>query len=170
MCEYYVEISLICNFHPSRARNYATTVISKLNNFAEVFAVRVHVDVYMATAALRSLTHETLCDTGQRTADTLKFTNHHLPITKSPHFKPSILVFFAASPQKIIDGKKTILNNSILKQFDSIGHKDNNTKDLAQTATKTLLNNVADTGKRFFCGLFWDTLSLLSSMETCACK
>ena len=97
MCDYYVEI---CNFHPSCARNYATTVISKLNNFAEVLAVRVHVDVYMATAALLSLTHETLCDTGQRTADTSKFTNHHLPITKSLHFKPSILVFFAASPQK----------------------------------------------------------------------
>ena len=78
----------------------------------EVSAVRVHVDVYMATPALRSLTHETLCDTGhrtadngQRTADTLKFTNHHLPITKSLHFKPSILVFFVASPQKNIDGK-----------------------------------------------------------------
>ena len=108
MCDYYVEILLICNFHPSRARNYATTVILKLNNFAEVLAVRVHVDVYMATAALRSLTHETLCDTGQRTADTLKFTNHHLPITKSLHFKPSILVFFAASPQKIIDGKNIL--------------------------------------------------------------
>ena len=39
-------------------------------------------------------------DSGQRTADTLKFTNHHLPITKSLHFKPSILVFFVASPQK----------------------------------------------------------------------
>ena len=108
MCDYYVEILLICNFHPSRARNYATTIISKLNNFAEVLAVRVHVDVYMATAALRSLTHETLCDTGQRTADTLKFTNHHLTITKSLHFKPSILVFFAASPQKIIDGKNAV--------------------------------------------------------------
>ena len=45
MCIYYVEISLICNFHPSRTRNYATTIISKLNNFAEVLAVRVHVDV-----------------------------------------------------------------------------------------------------------------------------
>ena len=70
MCDYYVEILLICNFHPSRARNYAKTVISKLDNFAEVLAVRVHVDdvdVYMATAALRSLTHKTLCDTGQRT-------------------------------------------------------------------------------------------------------
>ena len=44
-------------------------------------------------------------DSGQRTADTLKFTNHHLPITKSLHFKPSILVFFVASPQKNIDGK-----------------------------------------------------------------
>ena len=77
MCDYYVEILLLCNFHPSRARNHAMTVISKLNNFAEVLADRVHVDVYMATAALRSLTHETLCDTGQRTADTLKSTNHH---------------------------------------------------------------------------------------------
>ena len=63
----YVEIWLIRNFHPSRARNYATTIISKLNNFAEVLAVCVHVDVYMATPALRSLTHGTLCDTGQRT-------------------------------------------------------------------------------------------------------
>ena len=84
----YVGILLICNFHPSRARNYATTIISKLNNFAEVLVVRVHVDVYMATPALRSLTHETLCDTGH-----FEFTNHHLPITKSLHFKPSILVF-----------------------------------------------------------------------------
>ena len=115
MCDYCVEILLICNFHPSRARNFATTIISKLNNFAEVLGVRVHVDVYMATPVMRSLTHETLCDTGQRTADsgqrtadTLKFTNHHLPITKSLHFKPSILVFFAASPQKIIDGKNSI--------------------------------------------------------------
>ena len=41
----YVEILLICNFHPSRARNYATTIISKLNNFAEVLAVRVHMHV-----------------------------------------------------------------------------------------------------------------------------
>ena len=68
MCT-YVEILLICDFHLSRARNYATTIISKLNNFAEVLAVRVHVDVYMATPSLRSLTHETLCDSGQRTAD-----------------------------------------------------------------------------------------------------
>ena len=96
MCDYYVEILLICNFHPNRARDYATNVISKLNNFADVLAVRVHVDVYMATAALRSLTcmkpfvawfllallvykaklsdergargaQQTLCDTGQRT-------------------------------------------------------------------------------------------------------
>ena len=59
MCT-YVEILLICNFHPSRARNYATTIISKLNNFVEVLAVRVQVDVYMATPALRSLTYETL--------------------------------------------------------------------------------------------------------------
>ena len=68
ICE-AVKILFICNFYPSRARNYATTIISKLNNFAEVLAVRMHVDVYMATPALRSLTHETLCDTGQRTAD-----------------------------------------------------------------------------------------------------
>ena len=110
MCDYCVEILilLICNFHPSRARNFATTIISKLNNFAEVLGVRMHVDVYMATPVLRSLTHETLCDSGQRTADTLKFTNHHLPITKSLHFKPSILVFFAASPQKIIDGNNLL--------------------------------------------------------------
>ena len=40
----YVEILLICNFHPSHARNCATTIISKfiLNNFAEVLAVRAH--------------------------------------------------------------------------------------------------------------------------------
>ena len=68
MCT-FVEILLICNFHPSCACNYATTIISKLNNFAEVLAVRVHVDVYMATPALRSLTHQTLCDTRQRTTD-----------------------------------------------------------------------------------------------------
>ena len=60
----YVEILLICNFLPSRARNYATTIISKLNNFAKVLAVHLHVDVYMATAALPSITGETLCDTG----------------------------------------------------------------------------------------------------------
>ena len=93
------EIYLIRNFYPSRARNF-TTIISKLNNFAEVLAVRVHVDVYMATPALRSLTHETLCDTGQRTADTLKFTNHHLPTTKSHHFKPSILAFLRLRRKK----------------------------------------------------------------------
>ena len=93
-----MEILLICNFHPSRARNFATTIISKLNNFAEVLAV--HVEVYMATPVLRSLTHETLCDTGQRTADTSKFTYHHLPITKSLHFKPSILVFFCGFAAK----------------------------------------------------------------------
>ena len=84
----YVEI--ICNFHPSRARNYATTIISKLNNFAEVLAVRVHVDVYMATAALRSITGESLCDTGHVTL----FTTYQPTTTKSDHFKPSILVFF----------------------------------------------------------------------------
>ena len=66
MCS-HVEILLVCNFHRSRAPNYATSIISKLNNFAEVLAVRVHVDVYMATPALQSLTHETLCDTRQRT-------------------------------------------------------------------------------------------------------
>ena len=88
-------------FHPSRARN-ATVIISKLNNFAEVLAVRVHVDVYMATPALRSLTHETLCDT-TATATATTTTTTYLPTTtptKSLHFKPSILVFFAASPQK----------------------------------------------------------------------
>ena len=111
MCDYYVEILSICNFHPSRARNYAMTVISKLNNFAEVLAVRVHVDVYMATAALRSLTHETLCDTGQRTADTLKFTNHHLPITI--YQIPPLLTIYtclfcgeAAKNHNDINGKK----------------------------------------------------------------
>ena len=72
-----LEILLICNFHPSRARDCATTIISKLNNFAEVLAVRVHVDVYMATAALRSLTHETLCDSGQRTPRNLPPPIHH---------------------------------------------------------------------------------------------
>ena len=47
----HISLSLICNFHLSRALNYATTIISKLNNFADVLAVRVHVDVYMATPA-----------------------------------------------------------------------------------------------------------------------
>ena len=100
----YVETLSICNLHPSRARNYATTIISKLNNFAEVLAVHVHVDVYMATAALRSITGESLCDTGHVTL----FTTYQptTSTTKSDHFKPSILVFFAASPQKIIDGNK----------------------------------------------------------------
>ena len=100
-------------FHPSRARN-ATVIISKLNNFAEVLAVLVHVDVYMATPALRSLTHETLCDTtatATATATATTTTTTYLPTTtptKSLHFKPSILVFFAASPQKNIDGKNRI--------------------------------------------------------------
>ena len=92
----YVEILLICNFHPSHARNYATTIISKLNNFVEVLAVRVHVDVYMATPALRSLTHETLCDTGHRTRYTF-FTTYQPTTTKSDHFKPSILVFLPSA-------------------------------------------------------------------------
>ena len=70
--------------HPSRARNCATAIISKLNNFAEVLAARVHVDVYMATAALRSLTHETLCDSGQRTP-------RNLPTTTYPSPNPSTL-------------------------------------------------------------------------------
>ena len=66
-------------------------------------------------------------DSGQRTADTLKFTNHHLPITKSHHFKPSILAFFAASPQKNHRWKKLFVQeftcmiashvNPTLKQF-----------------------------------------------------
>ena len=81
MCT-YVEILLICDFHPSRARNFARTIISKLNNFAEVLAV--HVDVYMATPVLRSLTHETLCDTGQR-------TRRNLPTTTYPSPNPSTL-------------------------------------------------------------------------------
>ena len=68
----------------------------------------MHVDVYMATPALQSLTHETLCDTGQRTADTLKITNHHLPITKSLHFKPSILVFFCGEATKKHRWKKCL--------------------------------------------------------------
>ena len=79
----YVEIWLICNFYPSRARN-ATSIILKLNNFAEVLAVRVHVDVYKATAALRSLTLKTLCDTGQRTP-------WNLPTTTYPSPNPSTL-------------------------------------------------------------------------------
>ena len=91
MCDYCVEILLICNFHPSRARNYATTVISKLNNFAEILAVRVHVDVYMATPVLRSLTHETLCDTGQRTVDSGQRTRRNLPTTTYPSPNPSTL-------------------------------------------------------------------------------
>ena len=103
----YVEILLICNFHPSRARNYATTIISKLNNFAEVLTAHVHVDVYMVTPALRSLTHETLCDTGQRTP-------WNLPTTTYPSPNPSTLnhlylFFFVASPQKNIDGKNIYL-------------------------------------------------------------
>ena len=79
MCDYYVEILSICNFHPSRARNYATTVISKLNNFAEVLAVRVHVDVYMVTTVLRSVTGETLCDTGHFEIYQPPPTTHQIP-------------------------------------------------------------------------------------------
>ena len=77
--------AIICNFHPSRARN-ATIIISKLNNFAEVLAVRVHVDVYMATTVLRSVTHDSLCDTGH---DDRHHHHHHLPTTPSPN--PSTL-------------------------------------------------------------------------------
>ena len=101
-------------FHPSRARN-ATIIISKLNNFAEVLAVRVHVDVYMATPALRSLTHETLCDT---TATATTTTTTYLPTTtptKSHHFKPSILAFFAFG-KKIIDGKNEQILRYALRQ------------------------------------------------------
>ena len=68
-----MEILLICYFHPSRAHNY----VSKLNNFAEELAVRVHVDVYMATAALRSITGDSLCDTGHVTLFYYLPTNHH---------------------------------------------------------------------------------------------
>ena len=74
-----MEIRLIRNFHQSRARNYSSTIISKLNNFAEVLAVRVHVDVYMATPALRSLTHETLCDTGHLEIYLPPPTHHEIP-------------------------------------------------------------------------------------------
>ena len=59
-------------------------------------------------------------DSGQRTADTSKFTNHYLPITKSLHFKPSILVFFAASPQKIIDGKNNLSVNMVIDKMIEI--------------------------------------------------
>ena len=113
MCT-YVEILSICDFHLSCARNYATTIISKLNNFAKVLAVRVHVDVYMATPALRSLTHETLCDSGQRTADSGQRTadSGHVEIYLPPptqHQIPPLYTiytcFFVASPQKNIDGK-----------------------------------------------------------------
>ena len=104
MCA-YVEILLICNFHPSRARNCATTIISKLNNFAEVLAVRVHVDVYMATAALRSLTHETLCDTGHVTLFLLP-TN---PPPPNPTTLNHLYLFFLRlRRKKIIDGKNNI--------------------------------------------------------------
>ena len=76
----YVEIRLIRNFHPGRARNAsATTIISKLNNFAEVLAVRVHVNVYMATPVLRSLTHDTLCDTGHLEIYQPPPTHHQIP-------------------------------------------------------------------------------------------
>ena len=89
----------MCNFHPSRARTYATTITSKLNNFAEVLAVRVHVDVYMATPALQSLTHETLCNIGHWTRCTF-YTTYQPTTTKSDHFKPSILAFFALGKKK----------------------------------------------------------------------
>ena len=92
-----MEILLICNFHPrpSRARNYATTIISKLNNFAGLLAVRVHVDVYMATAALRSITGESLCDTGHVTLFLLP-TN---PPPPNPTTLNRLYLFF-------LDGKK----------------------------------------------------------------
>ena len=45
----------------------------------------------------------------------------YLPITKSLHFKPSILAFFVASPQKNIDGKnvdsQVELASSFLSKF-----------------------------------------------------
>ena len=113
-----MEILLIkickCNFHLSRARNYTTTIISKLNNFAEVLAV--HVDVYMATAALRSITGDSLCDTGHVTL----FTTYQPTTTKSDHFKPSILVFLRLRRKKIIDGKNLqwVLGLGIKKPAD----------------------------------------------------
>ena len=80
MCTYVeIEILLMCNFHPSSARNCATTISSKLNNFAEVLAVRVHMDVYMVTAALQSLTHETLCDSGHHEIYQPPPTHHQIP-------------------------------------------------------------------------------------------
>ena len=98
----YVEIKLICNFHPGWALN-ATTIISKLNNFTEVLAVPVHVDVYMATVALRSITGKSLCDTGQGTL-------RNLPTTTYPPPNPSTLnqlylFLFCGFATKNIDGK-----------------------------------------------------------------
>ena len=94
-----MEILLICNFHPSRAHDYAATIISKLNNFAEELAVRVHVDVYMATAALQSITGDFLCETVH--LYTLHFFTTYQPTTtKSDHFKPCILVFFCGFAAK----------------------------------------------------------------------
>ena len=44
------------------------------------------------------------------TTATATTTTYHQPTTTiSLHFKPSILVFFAASPQKIIDGKNQLI-------------------------------------------------------------
>ena len=99
-----MEILLICNFHPSRAHNYATTIISKLNNFAEELAVRVHVDVYMATAALRSITGDSLCDTGHVTLFLLP-TN---PPPPNPTTLNHLYLFFLRLRRKrIIDGKNS---------------------------------------------------------------
>ena len=96
---------MIFNFHPSRARN-ATIIISRLNNFAEVLAVRVHVDVYMATTVLRSVTHNFLCDTTT--------TTYHLPTNPPPPNLTTLnhlyLFFLRLRRKKIIDGKNKNLN------------------------------------------------------------
>ena len=118
----YVEILLICNFHPSRSRNYATTIISKLNNFAEVLAVRVHVDVYMATAALRSITGESLCDTRHRTRYTFLLPTN--PPPPNPTTLNHLYLFFLRlRRKKIIDGKMSCNFSDLSPKFGKIGQK-----------------------------------------------
>ena len=64
----------------------------------------MHVDVYMATAALRSITGESLCDTGHRTRYTFLLPTNPPPPNPTT-LNHLYLFFFAASPQIIIDGK-----------------------------------------------------------------
>ena len=64
---------------------------------------------------VRSVTGETLCDTTNVCHQPPPLPTH--TITKSHHFKPSILVFFVASPQKNIDGKNHLF---ILPYISSI--------------------------------------------------